>query len=43
MRAGYVLRSLECLERGVVSKYCSNGLRSLRAYRVVGKGVRTCV
>jgi hypothetical protein len=35
MRAGYVLHSPECLERGVVSKCCSNVLRFLRAYEVV--------
>jgi hypothetical protein len=43
MRAGYVLHSLECLERGVVGKCCSNVLRSLRAYGVGLKAVRTCV
>jgi peptidoglycan hydrolase-like amidase len=43
MRAGYVLHSLECLERGVVDKYCSNMLRPLRAYEVVSKAVRTYV
>jgi hypothetical protein len=40
MRAGYVLHSLECLECG---KCCSNVLRSLRAYGVVPKAVRTCM
>jgi hypothetical protein len=39
VRAG----SLEWLERGVVGKCCSNVLRSLRAYGVVVKAVRTCV
>jgi hypothetical protein len=43
IRAGYVLHSLECLECGVVDKCCSNVLRSLRAYGVVPKAVRTCV
>jgi hypothetical protein len=43
MRAHYVLHSLECLECGVVYKCCSNVLRSLRAYGVVLKAVRTCV
>jgi hypothetical protein len=43
MLAGYVLRSLEGLERGVVGKCCSNVLRSLRAYGVGPKTVRTCV
>jgi hypothetical protein len=50
MRAGYVLHSLEYLERGVVGKCCSNVLRSLRAYGVVPTHVcvsrkiqRTCV
>jgi hypothetical protein len=43
MRAGYVLHLLECLECGVVSKCCSNVLRSLRAYGVVHKAVRTCI
>jgi hypothetical protein len=42
MRAGYVLHSLECLERGVVGKCCSNVLRSLRAYGVGPKAVCTC-
>jgi hypothetical protein len=41
MRAGYVLHSLECLERGVVGKCCSNVLRSLRAYGVALKAVHT--
>jgi hypothetical protein len=35
--------SLECLERGVVGKCCSNVLRSLRADGVVPNAVRTCV
>jgi hypothetical protein len=35
--------SLECLECGVVGKFCSNVLHSLRAYGVVAKAVRTCV
>jgi hypothetical protein len=35
--------SLECLERRVVGKCCSNVLRSLRAYGVAVKAVRTCV
>jgi hypothetical protein len=43
MRAGYALHSLECLECGAVGKYCSNVLRSLRAYGVVVKAIRTCV
>jgi hypothetical protein len=43
MRAGYVLHSLECLERGVVGKCCSNVLRSLIAYGVKSKTVRRCV
>jgi hypothetical protein len=43
MRAGYVLHSLECLECGVVGKCCSNVLRSLIAYGVSRKAVRTCV
>jgi hypothetical protein len=43
MRAGYVLHSLECLECGVVGKCCSNVLRSLLAYGVPIKAVRTCV
>jgi hypothetical protein len=43
MRAGYVLHSREFLECGVVGKCCSNVLRSLRAYIVVLKTVRTCV
>jgi hypothetical protein len=43
MRAGYVLHSHECLERRVVGKCCSNVLRSLRAYGVPLKAVRTCV
>jgi ferredoxin-like protein FixX len=43
MRASYVLHSLECLECGVVDQCCSNVLRSLRAYGVVNKAVRTCV
>jgi hypothetical protein len=42
-RAGYVLHSLECLERGVVGKCCSNVLRSLRACGLVVKAVRTRV
>jgi hypothetical protein len=43
IRAGYVLHSPECLECGVVGKCCSNVLRSLRAYGVARKAVRTCV
>jgi hypothetical protein len=43
MRAGYVTHSLECLERRAVGKCCSNVLRSLRAYGVFVKAVRTCV
>jgi hypothetical protein len=43
IRAGYVLHSLECLERAVVGKCCSNVLGSLRACGVVLKAVRTCV
>jgi hypothetical protein len=43
MRAGYVLRSPECLECGVVGQCCSNVLRSLIAYGGVPKPVRTCV
>jgi hypothetical protein len=43
MRAGYVLHSLECLERGVVGKHCRNMLRSLIAYGVVIKTVHTYV
>jgi hypothetical protein len=43
MRAGYVLHLLECLECGVVGKCCSNVLRSLIAYGVVPKAVRTRV
>jgi hypothetical protein len=43
MRAGYVLHSLECLERGVVDKCCSNVLRSLRAYEVLLKAMHTGV
>jgi hypothetical protein len=43
MRAGYALHSRECLECGVVGKCCSNVLRSLCAYGVVPKAVRTCV
>jgi hypothetical protein len=39
MRAGYVLHSRECLE----CKRCSNVLRSLRAYGVPRKAVRTRV
>jgi thiaminase len=39
----YVLHSLECLERGVVGKCCSNVLRSFIAYEVSLKAVRTCV
>jgi hypothetical protein len=41
--AGYVLHSLECLERRAVGKCCSNVLRSLRAYGVYLKAARTCV
>jgi hypothetical protein len=41
MRAGYVLPSLEGLECGVMGKCCSNVLRSLRAYEVPLKAVRT--
>jgi hypothetical protein len=41
MRAGYVLHSHEPLECGVVGKCCSNVLRSLHAYGVVDKAVRT--
>jgi hypothetical protein len=43
MRAGYVLHSLECLECKVVGKFCSNVLRSLRAYVVRPKAGLTCV
>jgi hypothetical protein len=43
IRAGYVPHSLECLECRIVSKSCSNVLRSPRAYGVVLKAVRTCV
>jgi hypothetical protein len=43
MRAGYVLHSLECLECGVMGKCCSNVLRSLIAYGVPLKAIRTCV
>jgi hypothetical protein len=43
MLAGYVLHSHECLECGVVGKCCSNVLRSLLAYVIVVKAVRTCV
>jgi hypothetical protein len=43
MQAGYVLHSLEGLEYRIVGKYCSNVLRSLCAYGVVPKAVRTCV
>jgi hypothetical protein len=43
MRAGYVLYSLDCLERRVVGKCCSNVLRSLIAYGVILKAVCTCV
>jgi hypothetical protein len=43
MRAGYVLHSLECLQRRVMGKCCSNVLHSLRAYGVTCKAVRTCV
>jgi hypothetical protein len=43
MRAGYVLHSHECLEYGIVGKCCSNVLRSLIAYGVVIKAVRTYV
>jgi hypothetical protein len=42
MRAGYVLHSRECLECGVVGQCCSNMQRSLRAYGVSLKAVRTC-
>jgi hypothetical protein len=41
MRAGYVLHSLECLECRVVGKCCSNVLRSLDAYAIRTKPVRT--
>jgi hypothetical protein len=40
---GYLLHSLEYLECRVVGKCCSNVLRSLCAYGVVVKAVRTCV
>jgi hypothetical protein len=43
MRAGYVLYSLECLECRVVGKCCSNVLRSVIAYGVSPKAVRTYV
>jgi hypothetical protein len=43
MRADYVPHSHECLERGVMCKCCSNVLRSLHAYGVVLKAVRTYV
>jgi hypothetical protein len=43
MRTIHVLHSLECLERRVVGKCCSNVLRSRRAYGVPLKAVRTCV
>jgi hypothetical protein len=43
MQAGNVLCSLECLERRDVGKCCSKVLRSLIAYGVVDKAVRTCV
>jgi hypothetical protein len=43
MRAGYVLHSLECLKCRVVAKCCSNVLRSIRAYGVGPKAVRTYV
>jgi hypothetical protein len=43
MRAGYVLHSHECLERGVVGQCCSNVLRSLCTYGVAPKAVRTRV
>jgi hypothetical protein len=38
----YVLYSLECLECGVVGKYCSNVLRSLHAYRFSTKPACAC-
>jgi hypothetical protein len=43
MRAGYALHSRECLECRVLGKCCSNVLRSLNAYAVYPKAVRTCV
>jgi hypothetical protein len=43
MRAGNVLHSLECLQCGVVGKCRSKVLRSLRAYEIEPKAVRTCI